>query len=222
VYDLRQREVAGARPVRVARLAPPMRSLDARGRMRSLGVKPVLMACTSSAQLSSAQLSPAQLSSAQPSSAQLSLSAQLSSAQLSPAQLSSAQPSPAQLSSAQAPSRIELAPEAPKAAWADGRRRSGPMAVAVVKAAVRRTTRSDGVRLCGQVPRWRGEPIVFVACFAWLSASCAEGRIRMVLIVRQTQRNRLRRRPVRTPFSHRTGSPTLRRVRIITDLLKSA
>ncbi len=57
MYDLRQREVAGARPVRVARLAPPMRSLDVRGRMRSLGVKPVLIADSSSAQLSSAQLS---------------------------------------------------------------------------------------------------------------------------------------------------------------------
>lgn len=37
VHDLRQHEVAWARPVRVVRLAP-MRSLDLRGRMRSLGV----------------------------------------------------------------------------------------------------------------------------------------------------------------------------------------
>ncbi len=37
VHDLRQHEVAWARPVRVVRLAP-MRSLDLRGRVRSLGV----------------------------------------------------------------------------------------------------------------------------------------------------------------------------------------
>jgi hypothetical protein len=37
VHDLRQHEVAWARPVRVVLLAP-MRALDLRGRMRSLGV----------------------------------------------------------------------------------------------------------------------------------------------------------------------------------------
>ena len=139
VYDLRQREVAGARPVRVALLAPPMRSLDARGRMRSLGVNLSLW--------------------------------------LAPTQLSSG---------------------GGRSTTDDSERRRAPVWASKCRG--------------GEESRLRcvlGYLLVAGRdAYGWSSS------------VRQTKRNRrLRRKPVRTPFSRRTGSQTLRRVRIINKRL---